>query len=249
MKKILLILLILSSLVFAQSETKLFIEGNRLYKEKQFNEAIEKYRAILNLNRANSSVYYNLGNSYFRIGQLGYAVLFFEKALNLNPNFEDAEFNLLVVKARTIDKINPVPKLFLFEWWESIINLLGVTGWLIVLTILFTLFLFALFHYITGKSIETQKLSFFSSSLLFALLIFFVIVLIGRINYNERNVRGVVVINMVSVKYAPDEKSSDAFILHEGADFRIEDKIDNWYKVRLTDGKIGWIERNALEII
>jgi len=175
--------------------------------------------------------------------------LFFEKALNLNPNFEDAEFNLLVVKARTIDKINPVPKLFLFEWWESIINLLGVTGWLIVLTILFTLFLFALFHYITGKSIETQKLSFFSSSLLFALLIFFVIVLIGRINYNERNVRGVVVINMVSVKYAPDEKSSDAFILHEGADFRIEDKIDNWYKVRLTDGKIGWIERNALEII
>lgn len=249
MKKILLILLILSSLVSAQSETKLFNEGNRLYKEKQFNEAIQKYRSILNLNKANSSVYYNLGNSYFRIGQLGYAVLFYEKALKLNPNFEDAEFNLLVVKARTIDKINPVPKLFLFEWWESIINIFGVTGWLIVLTILFALFLFALFNYITGRSIETQKLSFFSSSLLFALLIFFVIVLVGRINYNERNVRGVVVINMVSVKYAPDEKSSDAFILHEGADFKIEDKIDDWYKVRLIDGKIGWIEKNALEII
>ncbi len=249
MKKILMILFIFSSLLFAQSEPQLFNEGNRLYKEKQFNEAIEKYRAILKLNRSNASVYYNLGNSYFRIGKLGYAVLFYEKALKLNPNYEDAEFNLLVVKARTIDKINPVPKLFLFEWWESIINVLDVNGWLIILTILFALFLFALFNYITGRSMETQKLSFFSSSLLFALLVFFIIVLIGRINYNEKDVKGVVVINMVSVKYAPDEKSSDAFILHEGADFKIEDKIDNWYKIRLTDGKIGWMERKALEVI
>jgi SH3-like domain-containing protein len=81
------------------------------------------------------------------------------------------------------------------------------------------------------------------------LLIFFGLVVVGRINFNERNIRGVVVVNMVSAKYAPDEKSSDAFILHEGADFKIEDKIDNWYKIRLTDRKIGWIERKALEVI
>ncbi|MFA7288736.1 MAG: tetratricopeptide repeat protein [Melioribacteraceae bacterium] len=249
MKKLFLVILLFSSIIVAQSEVSLFNEGNKLFKEKQFDGAIEKYRAILKLNKSNASTYYNLGNSYFRIGQLGYAVLFYEKALKINPNLEDAEFNLLVVKARTIDKINPVPKLFLFEWWESIINFLDVTGWLIVLSILVALFLFAFFNYITGRSIETQKLSFFSGSLLFALLIFFIIVLVGRLNYDERDVRGVIVVNMVSIKYAPDEKSSDAFILHEGTDFKIEDKIDNWYKVRLTDGKIGWVEKKSLEVI
>ncbi|MCK9281102.1 MAG: tetratricopeptide repeat protein [Melioribacteraceae bacterium] len=249
MKKLLLLIILFSSILDAQNETNFFNEGNKLFKEKQFNKAIEKYGEILKLNKGNATVYYNLGNSYFRIGQLGYSVLFYEKALKIDPNFEDAEFNLAVVKARTIDKINPIPKLFLFEWWEGIINIFDVNGWLIVLSVLFALFLIALFNYLRGRRIETQKISFFSSSLLFALLIFFGLVVVGRINFNERNIRGVVVVNMVSAKYAPDEKSSDAFILHEGADFKIEDKIDNWYKIRLTDGKIGWIERKALEVI
>ena len=62
-------------------------------------------------------------------------------------------------------------------------------------------------------------------------------------------VSGIVVKQSTTVKTSPDPKSTDAFVIHEGLKVNLEDKLDNWVKIKLADGKVGWIENNMVEKI
>ena len=83
------------------------------------------------------------------------------------------------------------------------------------------------------------------------LFIFLLVVslLIVKINREENLISGVVIEQSVTVKTSPDLKSTDAFVIHEGLKVNLEDKIDNWVKIRLADGKVGWIENTSVEKI
>jgi SH3-like domain-containing protein len=66
----------------------------------------------------------------------------------------------------------------------------------------------------------------------------------------ELNIKdGVVIENVISVKLSPDSESNDAFIIHEGIKVRFEDKVDDWVKIRLEDGKVGWIREEDARVI
>ena len=97
----------------AQDARTLFDEGNTLYLQQRYPEAIALYEAVLKGGLESGELQFNLGNAYFKSGRLAPAILAFERAHSLMPNDDDVVFNLQYANLRVVDKIDPVPQLFI----------------------------------------------------------------------------------------------------------------------------------------
>jgi len=246
-----IILLVLSfiELSFGSSVEDSMQKAGEYYRNGQFDEAIEIYDRLLNEGYEGTSLYFNLANSYYRIGQLGYAVLNYERALKLSPSDDDVKHNLAFANLSTVDRIQSLPTFFLFEWWESILASLAVNRWTYLAYIFFILLVILIVIYFFAKTIFQQKLFLFSGLGMLAIFLMLISLLIVKINREENVIEGVVIEQSLTVKTSPDLKSTDAFVIHEGLKVNLEDKLDNWVKIRLADGKVGWIENDAVEKI
>ena len=238
-----------SNLSFSYQAENLFIKGNEYYQKNDFEKAAETYETLIKSDYEGTSLYYNLGNTYYRMGKLGYAILNYEKALKLSPGDEDIQHNLALANAKTIDKIENLPKFFIFQWWENTLALFSVSGWTITAYIFYFLVLLSIGLYFFSRNQLRQKYSIVSGLTSLSLLVIVIVFLIVKVN-REVNVKsGVVIEQSVNVKLSPDENSSDAFIIHEGLKVRLEDEVDNWVKIRLQDGKIGWMPESDVKTI
>lgn len=238
-----------SSNLFAQSADDIMKEANKYYQEQNFDTAIELYNKILSQGYESSALFYNLGNAYFKSGNLGKAILSYEKGLKLSPGDDDISFNLRITNARTVDKITELPKLFIVEWWERLITSLSTSGWAFVTVVIFWIFLASIGLFIFARKINVQKISLMIGSLSMAVLIISVVILISRYNHEAVTNYGILTEQIYSVKGAPDFRSNDIFVIHEGIKFTVEDQVNEWYKIRLVDGKVGWIPKNVFGFI
>lgn len=235
--------------LFAQDIESLMQTGNENFQNKRFENAIENYQSILKQGFVSPELYYNLGNSYFRIGELGKAILYYEKSLKLSPGNEDAAYNLRIARARTVDKIQEIPDIFIVKWWNLLLTSFSASGWQIIVIIFYLLLLICIGLYFVAKNLQLQKLSFLFGFLNLTGLIFSVIFLVSSLSREHSNDYGILLQSVYSAKISPDNQSNDAFVIHEGIKFKIEDKVNNWVKIRLSDGKIGWLPENTFEVI
>ena len=243
------IVIIASTISFASEAEDLMKQGNEFYQNKQYDKAVDAYQQIIHLGFEGTSLYYNLGNAYYREGKIGLAILYYEKAHRLSPGDGDVNHNLIIANTKTIDKIDTLPQFFLFEWWESALAMFTLTGWTTLAYIFYLLLLASIGFYFFAKKTSMQRYSFFSGLISTLLLIITSVFLL--VNLNRRlNVKNAIVIQPVAtVKLAPDPTSNDAFIIHEGLKVRELDHVENWVKIRLQDGKEGWIQQNDIGMI
>ncbi len=234
---------------FNNEPDKMMQQAGEYYRSGKFDKAIEIYEELKNEGYEGTTLYYNLANSYYRVGKLGYAILNYERALKLSPTDEDIKHNLAFANLSTVDRIQPLPTFFLFEWWEMLIASLSVNGWTYVTFFFYLIFIFFLVFYFFAKTISQQKTILISGLISIVILAITVSLLIVKINREQTHISGVVVEQSVTVKSSPDIKSTDAFVIHEGLKLKLEDKLDEWVKIRLADGKVGWVENNAVEKI
>lgn len=246
MMRMILILLFVSISLFAQSPDELMKNGNKFYQEGQFEQAVQTYQKILGQGFESGAIYYNLGNTYFKSGKLGYAIYCYEKGLKLEPNDEDLSYNLRIAQARTFDKITELPKLFIIAWWEGLVTSLSISAWSFIVILVFWILLISIAVYYFARNARFQRISFLSSSISLAVLIVVVVLLFARVNREAATNYGILLQQTYSVKVSPDVKGSDAFIIHEGIKFSIEDHVNDWVKIRLVDGKIGWIQKSVM---
>ncbi len=248
--KITLLFLLFLSIICSATEVEDLIQrGNALYQKNQFEEATVAYEKVLSYGYESNELYYNLGNSYFRLGKLGYSILNYEKALKLAPSDEDIIHNLAIANSRTIDKIEVLPKLFFVRWFESLINLFSVNGWVYFLYFLLILLLVAAAVYFVINKIIIQKWAFILGNVILGLFVLSLVFFGLRLHQDSQFTNAVVVEQAVTVKASPDASSNDAFIIHEGLKIQIDDKVGDWYKIRLADGKIGWLHDSEIKII
>ncbi|MBU0475454.1 MAG: tetratricopeptide repeat protein [Bacteroidetes bacterium] len=224
-------------------------EANNLYQNKQYQEAIEKYNSILELNYESSVLYYNLGNAYFRSAQIGKAILNYERALKLDPNNEDLLYNLSIVRSRTTDRIKEVPKIFIVEWWEILISSLTTTMWQILVLVFYLVLISSITLYFVTKSGTTQRITVFTSLIGFSGAIFLSLILFANVQRETSTEFGIITTNTISAKQSPNESSDDVFVIHEGLKIDVQDEFSDWYKIKLSDGKVGWLPKNSMEII
>ncbi len=249
MKRLFLLLCIVSQAVFSQSAEDLFATANEQYKLEKYEEAIDSYQKIQDLGVSSSELYFNLGNCYYKLNKVAPSIYNYEKALILNPLNEDAQNNLIFAKRLTIDNIKELPKSVFQKLDESFIKKLSYNEWALVsviLSVLGSLF-FLLFYFAYTPS--RKRLFFVTSILSFLLLITSSALTYKEYMYTKNNIEAIVFAQQTEIKNAPTLNSESIFTLHEGTKVKVLDTVDNWKKIRIADGKIGWIVSEELKVL
>jgi tetratricopeptide (TPR) repeat protein len=246
MFKTIAVIIFFSSVLLAQTPDVLMQNANKFYQDGNFDSAIQTYQKILGQGFESGTMYFNLGNAYFRSGKLGYAIYNYEKGLKLEPNDEDLAYNLKIANLRTFDKITQLPKLFIVSWWEGLVTSLSISGWSMVVVVVFWVLLGSIAVYYFSRRTKFLRIAFLSSSVSLALLLIVILILFSRVNREAATNYGILLEQTYSAKASPDSKGNDAFVVHEGIKFAIDDQLNDWVKIRLTDGKVGWVQKNAI---
>ncbi len=223
--------------------------GNKAYMNGSYDKAIEEYHAILKGGEYSLELYYNLANAYFKSDSLGKAILYYNKALRIDPSHEDALHNLTLAEARTKDKINEVPEFFLNGWMRSMRDSLSCNAWSVLSIICFAIFLAGVLLFMLASAIGLRKAGFYSA--ICALIIFiatFSFAISSRNNILSHD-EAIVTASAISIKSSPDRASTELFVLHEGTKVRVVSEMDNWAEVVIADGKKGWTEKRNIEKI
>ena len=238
------------SLINAQSGIDYFFEqGNQSYRNGEYQSAIDSYQKIIEAGYESGRLYYNLGNCYYKLDKIGYAILYYEKSKRFFPNDPEVNFNLELARLKVIDRIEMPPQFFLFEWWDKIkyfYSIPQLTKITIVLYVL-TATIFIIFLFLKNNRVHRLLSSIFLVFLV--LTLFSGYILFANIHEEKSNQYAILLSPTVNVLSAPEENSTDVFILHEGVKVKLEDEREDWLKIMLTDGKSGWIKRNHIGII
>lgn len=250
MKKLLYIsIFLLANLLPAQQETALFEQANKLYQEDKFEDALAIYKQIEAQKLQSDNLYYNMGNSYYKLNQIAPAVYYFEKALAINPNNADAAHNLTFANRMKIDNIEALPKTIGERFSENFIQKLTYNNWAWLAVILAFLFavLFLLYHFSYNSS--KKRLFFITSLISAALSLLLIVFAYSNYNYVKNNKYAIVFKQQVSVKSEPKQIADISFELHEGTKVKLLESVPNWEKIKLADGKIGWIQSDFIKKI
>ena len=236
----------LCSSLYSQSPSQLYTSANALYKSNQFEQAAAAYEKILMQGYNTPEVYYNLGNSYFKLHNTGKAILNFERAHKLAPDDEDIAHNLKLAQLKTIDKLIPVPQLGIVTQWNALLTSQSAKGWgIFALVFLWaSLVLFAIYYFLFKNN-----LLFTLCFLLFVFSIASISLAFKQSNAEENSAAAILLVENINVKSAPDANGTDLFTIHEGLKLELCDQVGNWTKIRLADGKVGWIEKKFFEKI
>jgi hypothetical protein len=233
----------------AQTAEDVFAKANELYRAGKYPEAAREYERIVKQGTVSAELYFNLGNAYYRSEQLARAILAYERATLLHPGDPDIEHNLKLAYMKTIDRIEPVPDMFLIQWmrtagsWISVetVKLLFLLSWICVFVSLAAMFLI-----VRHDVLKTLRSVFFIA----VVLVLLNALMMGMQSFQETTKnKAIITAQTVTAKSSPDEKSVDAFVIHEGVKVRLSDAVGVWVKIALVDGKIGWIPAGQCERI
>jgi tetratricopeptide (TPR) repeat protein len=234
---------------FAQDPQSLMNTANQAYNEGLYDSALNVYSLIENKKLESATLYYNMGNAYFKNNDLSSAILYYEKAKKLAPNDEDIDYNLGIANSLIVDKIEKVPVLFYKHWWNYFYNLFNVDTWTIIsilswLVLLFFIGVFALTH-----SRSVKKLSFYLGVLFLFLTIGTFGLASQKYYFGKEHKDAIIFTPTITVKSSPTLNAVDLFVVHEGTKVRILDHVQNWVKIKIPDGSIGWLPEESLRTI
>lgn len=227
----------------------LFDQANRLYSQNDFRTALNLYLEIADSGYTSPELLMNIGNSYFKTNDYARAILYYEKALLLDPSNQDIIFNLSKAQAYTIDRIEIIPEFFLMSQARRVISSFTSNQWALASVVLLFLTLIVLYFYLISKS-QSRKVTFFSIGVVFLILSISAYSFSHKTrSYVEKSDRAIVMEPTVTVKGSPDLNGVTVFIIHEGTKISLVRSIDEWVEIKLSDGKQGWVRQSSFETI
>ena len=249
-----LMLLMLSPLA-AHAQQKDFADSlwnsaNAAYAQGQWDAAIKDYSMIVSTSLESAALYCNLGDAYFKSGNIGKAILNYERALKLDPSYSDARYNLDLANNSIQDRIDPVPEFILKSLAKKLCWVLDSDSWTICFLVFLALTLAMLLLYLLAPGIALRRTGFFTALATLVITILCLWFAIWQKNDCMKADQAVVMCPVTSVKSSPTAGSAkDLFILHEGTKVEILDQVGAWNNIQLADGRQGWIQSEDIEII
>ena len=238
--KFLILLMIISSQIYSQNRS-LFEQGKSLYKAEKYQEAILSWMKILDHEKHSSELYFNLGNAYYKLNNIGPSIYYFEKALLLAPNDRDIKNNLSFAENARVDAIDPLPKTIFYKWYHAISDLLTFDGW--AYTSIFFVFICVLcfLMYYFSYSEIIKRFFFVSSAISIFSLGMSLSMAFSTYEDAIKNNPAIIFAESSDVREAPNLRSEISFIIHEGTKVQILERDTDWGLVEIANGKEGWI--------
>ena len=224
--------------------------GVQAYTDGDFETALNNWEEVRSAGLISPELMYNLGNAYFKTGELGKAILWYERALKANPSDADAKYNLEYARALTQDRIDSVPEFFLETWGRNACHSLPSNTWAVLSLVFLALTLALVLLFLLGSTSGRRRLGFFAGIVAF-LVTFVCWDFAGWQARDARDQSYAIVMKPVSsVGSSPSADSAkDLFILHEGTRVKILDNISGFSQIEIADGRQGWIQTNDIEVI
>ena len=197
------------------------------YRQGNYQQAISDYKALLRQ-----------------------AILNYERAYRLSPSDADVKFNLQFARSKTIDKITPESDNFFVALYRDVVTFANVDTWaswsigsIVVALVLMLCYLFA-------SPLWLRKTGFFGSAAFLAVFVFSTLFAWQQKYWLQHGCGAIVMSPSINVKATPEDKSPDAFVIHEGTRVDIiDDGLKGWKQVELGDGREGWIKSGMIEKI
>ncbi len=229
-----------------------YVPANEAFIEKDYEAAVKGYEQVLALGHSSDVLFYNLGNAYFRLDKMGMAILNYERALKLNPELDDAAFNLKLANLRISDRVTPATEFILVSWYKSFVHGRSASGWGMwaLAAVWLALVLGAI--YLLSRMLWLRRLCFGVMALLLVSSIVLIVFARMQYQYQLSSDQGIIIVTNTYVKAAPDENSTDLFILREGTKVTLLETENGWQKVKLPDDagdKVGWVAGEMLGVI
>ncbi len=230
------------------SVANLFAKANQLYKQEDYAEAADIYEELLKQG-SSAELYYNLGNSYYKSHEIGAAILNYERALRLKPNFPNARYNLKIAEEKLIDNVSSAPSFWVRRFYNMVIQSLSSNGWAYISFGFLLTFLSMFLVFAFSRRRRMRKFAF--NAAIVALTVFilsFSFSAVRKKQFNTHN-QAIVMHAAVMVKSSPDKSGTDLFELHEGTKVFVKSTLEGWSEVKLDNGAVGWLESYTIERI
>ena len=236
-------------LLLAQVDSEqLFEQANKYYSQSEYDKAAEIYQQLVNQGLESSELYYNLGNSEYKLGHLGKSILYYEKAKLLSPNNNSVNKNLSIARDKVQSDILEIPDFLPVRLWKGMSKTLSPTMWITVQGLLGIFLLYTIFLFY-NQSDRTPRIKIIALIIL-ALILLLISYSAGNTSHKLLHQQDHGIVYNESMMYtAPDNRSDEIELLTDGVKVKITDHIDEWLKVELMNKNVGWIEEKSIERI
>lgn len=249
MKKPIIALLLLFTINGIGQNNTLFQHATESYNKGEYEKAIGFYEQILDNNQHSSELYFNLGNAYYKLGEIGPSIYYYEKALLLKPNDREIKNNLGYANNMKLDAIEEMPETALTSIYKTVVNFLSFEQWAYLGVGMVFLFVFGYIVYYFLYNATQKRIAFISSVL--GLIFAVVAVAFAYFQYNEykKDNPAIIFAREIAVTSEPNERSERLFTLHEGTKVNVLEKLGDWQKVKIADGQTGWLLSENLKLL
>lgn len=223
--------------------------ANAAYVKGDYATAAAGYDSIFAAGYSSLKLYYNMGNAYFKDGKIGKSILFYNRALLLDPSDKDTRYNLAVANTFVKDNIEAVPDFFLTRWMRALRTSMSSNSWAAASLFLMAVLSASALLYLLSERLVLRKTGFYTGICAFALFVMAISFSIIERHEILNSPDAVIMSTAAPVKSSPDNASKDIFILHEGTKVRIVSTLGQWREIEITDGNKGWITETAIETI
>ncbi len=232
-------------------------QADSAYAADNFALAEELYLKAANEIGTSSTLFYNLGNAYYRQGNLGKAIVYYERALKLDPSNSDARTNLEFVKTKITDK-EPDNSSVISKAIDRVVNAFHADVWAWIALALFIVFIGAAAAYLFSEIVVVRKTAFFGGLIVFVLTVCAVAISFSAANRVEADNYAIILLPAAQLSTSPREarsQSEQAFLLHEGTKVEVIDSVSSpdeggkWLEVRVPTGERAWIKASDVERI
>jgi len=249
MKVMLHILIFVLGLTTRAQNDSIFTQANEAYADANYKEAKRLYQNILKNGQASSELYFNLGNTYYKLEDLSNSIYYYEKALKLNPEDKSIQNNLAFAERMRLDQFERLPDSEVDKTLDDFITTFSIDTWSIIgIVCLFVAALsFGVFLLYKRTFVKRLAFGFCLGFMLFSAGAFGMAQ--TQLQQVKSSVYGIIFQEKKVLFEEPNPNSNTLFELHEGTKVKILDQFRSFYKIELPDGTIGWMSTENIKTI